>query len=64
MGPGHLGIALAAKPLAPKAPLGVLLAATEVSNVLFFLFQTLGLEDESVHPADMKRGGLRYPTGC
>jgi hypothetical protein len=56
MGPGHLGIALAVKALAPKAPLGVLLAATEVSDTLFFIFQKLGLEEESVHTVDMKQG--------
>ena len=38
MGPGHLGIGLAAKPIAPKAPLWVLLVASETLDLLCFCF--------------------------
>jgi hypothetical protein len=36
-GPGHLGVALAAKPIAPKAPLAALLVATEATDILDLL---------------------------
>ncbi len=37
--PGHLAIGLAAKSAVPKAPLWVLLVATEIPDLLFFAFQ-------------------------
>ena len=44
MGPGHLGIGLAAKRVAPRAPLLVLLAASEILDLLCFVFIFAGLE--------------------
>jgi hypothetical protein len=41
---GHLAVGFAAKPLAPKVPLGVLLAATEVNDILWVAFNITGIE--------------------
>jgi hypothetical protein len=41
--PGHIAIAFAAKPAAPKAPLWVLIVATEVLDLLAFAFIALGI---------------------
>lgn len=46
--PGHLAIAFAAKPIAPKAPLWILLVATEVLDLLSYGFHALGIEDFGV----------------
>lgn len=54
--PGHFAIGLAAKPLAPKLPLWLLLAATELFDVLFFVFQALGLEKAAVSTSTMEQG--------
>ncbi len=56
MGPAHLAAGLAAKPLAPKAPLWVLLVATEVPDLLFFGFQAAGLESQGVTTVDLNQG--------
>jgi hypothetical protein len=45
MGPiGHFAVGLAAKPLAPKVPLGVLFLATVVLDVLAIAFAFVGIE--------------------
>lgn len=45
MGPiGHLSVGLAAKPLAPKVPLGVLFLATVILDVLAIIFGFAGIE--------------------
>ena len=54
--PGHLAIALAAKPAAPKAPLWVLLVATEVLDLLSSAFLALGIERTAVGTTDLSRG--------
>jgi hypothetical protein len=54
--PGHLGIGFAAKPAAPRAPLWVLLMATEVLDLLSFLFMTVGIESMGVTTTDLSRG--------
>jgi len=41
---GHCAVGLAAKPAAPKAPLGVLLLATEILDVLAIAFGWAGIE--------------------
>lgn len=41
---GHIGIGFAVKPLAPKVPLGVLLVATEVIDILWAVFYFTGIE--------------------
>jgi hypothetical protein len=48
MGPGHFGIGFAVKPAAPKAPLWVLLLATELLDLLCFVFIALGIESTGV----------------
>jgi len=45
MGPiGHFSLGLAAKPVAPRVPLGVLLLATWVLDVLAIVFGFAGIE--------------------
>jgi hypothetical protein len=41
---GHIGVGLAAKPIAPKAPLGTLLLATEAIDTLCGVFMLTGIE--------------------
>ncbi len=48
--PGHLAIALAARPAAPKAPLWLLLAVTEILDLLAFAFMALGIEHGAPQP--------------
>lgn len=56
MGPGHLGVAFAIKPLAPKAPLWTLLVASEVLDLLYFGFAALGMERASTRQIDLEHG--------
>jgi hypothetical protein len=56
MGPGHLGVAFAAKPLAPKAPLWTLLVASEALDLLSFGFIATGMEKVAVRQIDFKNG--------
>jgi membrane-bound metal-dependent hydrolase YbcI (DUF457 family) len=44
MGPGHFGVALAAKPLTSKTPLWVLLAGSELLDLLSFVLIPAGVE--------------------
>lgn len=41
---GHIAVGLAAKPASQKIPLGVLLAASWLLDILYFLFAFLGIE--------------------
>jgi membrane-bound metal-dependent hydrolase YbcI (DUF457 family) len=54
--PGHLGIGFAAKPAAPKAPLWVLLVASEALDLLCFGFTAIGVEDFGVSHTDLGQG--------
>lgn len=54
--PGHFGIAFAVKPLAPKAPLLVLLAASEALDLLSVGFIAVGIEELAVSSMDFKQG--------
>jgi len=56
MGPGHLGVGLAAKCLAPKAPLMALLVASEALDLLSFGFIAAGVEEVGITSADFSRG--------
>lgn len=56
MGPGHLGVAFAAKPLAPKAALWSLLVASEALDILSFGFIAAGMEKVAVRQMDFKNG--------
>ena len=56
MGPGHLGIGLAAKQAAPNLPLWALLAASEALDLLSFVFKAVGVEDFGVSKTTLERG--------
>ncbi|MBN1428014.1 MAG: hypothetical protein JXB07_06485 [Anaerolineae bacterium] len=56
MGPGHFGIAFAAKPAAPKVPLWVLLVASEALDLLCFGFVTIGIEKVGASQTDLSWG--------
>jgi hypothetical protein len=56
MGPGHLGIGLAAKPAAPRVPLWVLLVASETLDLLSFGFLAIGWEKTAVIDMDFRQG--------
>ncbi len=56
MGPGHFGVALVAKPLAPKAPLWSLLVASETLDLLCFGFISLGIEKTGASQVDQQHG--------
>ena len=57
MGPiGHFAIGLAAKPVAPRISIWLLLAATETLDLLCFGFVTLGVEVLGTSQADLAQG--------
>ena len=56
MGPGHLGIGFAAKSAALKAPLWLLLVASELTDILFYIFVLLGIERKGVDTTDFTNG--------
>jgi hypothetical protein len=56
MGPAHFATALAAKPAAPKAPLWVLLAASEALDLLCFGFMAIGMENSGVNSMSLDQG--------
>lgn len=56
MGPAHLGVAFAIKPLAPKVPLWALLAASETLDLLSFIFMPLGIEVNAVSETSWEHG--------
>ena len=55
----HASIGLMAKPIVPKAPLAILLVATQVPDLLFFAFEAIGMERQAVTQMDFNQG-LRY----
>ncbi len=54
--PGHIAIALAAKPAAPKVPLWVLLVASEIPDLLCFGLMAAGIERAGVTTMDLSQG--------
>jgi hypothetical protein len=56
MGPGHLGIAFAAKRAAPRAPLWVLLVSSETLDLLHLAFAVTGIEEPGVWKPDFRHG--------
>jgi hypothetical protein len=56
MGPGLFGVALAAKPQAPKAPLWSLLIASEALDLLCRLFFQLGIEKAGASRTILEQG--------
>lgn len=55
----HASIGLMAKPIAPRAPLWALLAATQVPDLLSFAFMATGLEHGASTRLDFEHG-LQY----
>jgi hypothetical protein len=55
----HASVALMVRPAAPKAHLLVLLAATQVPDLLFFALEAAGIEHQAVTRMDL-RWGLTY----
>ncbi len=55
----HASIGIMVKPLAPKAPMWALVAATQVPDLLSFGFMALGLEHGAVTRLDFEHG-LQY----
>ena len=49
-GIAHIGVGLAAKKIAPQAPLGVLLLASEALDILWGIFALLGIENMADSP--------------
>ncbi len=45
---GHFAVGLAAKPVAPKVSLGILLVATQVLDILYPIFLLIGIDRPSV----------------
>jgi membrane-bound metal-dependent hydrolase YbcI (DUF457 family) len=62
-GIGHLAVGFAAKPLAPKVPLWVLLVAAEANDLLYFGFSAAGLEPKAEMTMDFNQG-VRYLTSA
>ena len=56
MGPAHLGIGFAAKKAAPDVPLWMLLVASEVLDLLSFVFITIGVEKISAVKTSLEKG--------
>jgi hypothetical protein len=57
MGPiGHIAIGVAAKPAAPRAPLLVLVLATEVLDLLSFACVATGIENTGLSQTDLIHG--------
>ncbi len=56
MGPGHFGIAFAAKTAAPKMPLWVLLAASEMLDLICFGLAAIGIEKLGESQASLVEG--------
>ncbi len=54
--PGHLAIGFVAKRAVPKAPLWILLVATEIPDLLCFAFQAVGIESMGVITMDWNQG--------
>jgi len=56
MGPEHLAVAFAAKPLTPKAPLWTLLVVSEAIDLLCFGFFAIGIEHAGITHTDLTHG--------
>jgi membrane-bound metal-dependent hydrolase YbcI (DUF457 family) len=52
----HASIGLMAKPIAPKAPLWALLAATQVPDLLYFGYTASGIENPGVSTMNFNQG--------
>lgn len=57
---GHIGLAMAAKRLAPKTSLGTTLLATQFADCLWPLFLTIGIEQVRIAPGITKMTPLDF----
>ena len=57
---GHIGLGLAAKRVAPRVSLGVLLLSCETLDILCGTFVLLGIEKMRPHPGDMAMSSLEF----
>jgi hypothetical protein len=55
-GIGHLAVGLAAKPGTRAVPLGILLVASETNDILYFLFEAVGIEQQARFTMNFSRG--------
>jgi membrane-bound metal-dependent hydrolase YbcI (DUF457 family) len=55
-GIGHLAAGFAAKPAAPQAPLWILLAASEVNELVYLGFTAVGIEQPAQFTLDFQQG--------
>jgi hypothetical protein len=55
---GHFAVAFAAKPLAPKVSLATLILAAALSDVLWIIFFTAGIEEVVIQPGIMVANSL------
>jgi hypothetical protein len=60
-GIGHFSAGLIAKPVTPKVPLWILLAASETNDILYFLFSSTGIEPKVTFTMDFEHG-VRHST--
>ncbi len=61
-GLGHLAPALALKTAAPEVPLWVLLTASELNDILYFVFERTGLEQAAEITYDLQKGATYLST--
>ena len=52
----HASVGLLAKTVTPKAPLWALIVATEVPDILFYVFEAMGLEHQAVTSVNFLKG--------
>jgi membrane-bound metal-dependent hydrolase YbcI (DUF457 family) len=62
-GIGHFATGFAAKPAAPQVPLWALLVASEVNELLYFLFTAVGLEPKAAITMDFNQGVRHLAPG-
>ena len=55
---GHFAVGLAAKPLAPRVPLPVLLAAPQVMDLAWPIFVGIGVERARIEPGHLEASPL------
>lgn len=60
-GIGHLAAGFAGKAAAPKLPLWVILIASEINEILYFLFTAIGIEKQAIFSMDIIQG-IQYIT--
>ena len=56
---GHFAVALAAKPVAPRVPLGALILAAVLADALWIPFFAVGIEQVVIQPGLMAANSLK-----